>query len=115
MSGRDQMKLFSYLDILIGPHGAGSTNSIFMFPRSAVIEIFPPHFYYDCYEKLSIGIDIRYEKIIASGSLPKCKRNCTKQELRDRHFNVSIEEIESVLEDTVQVVWKEKYKMAQRE
>ena len=39
-----QLQSFYQADILLTPHGAGTTNCIFMLPHSVVIEVMPPHF-----------------------------------------------------------------------
>jgi hypothetical protein len=39
---KDQIRLFSQGNVLLGPHGAGMLHAIFMPPRSVVIECFSP-------------------------------------------------------------------------
>jgi hypothetical protein len=51
MEPMEQFAFWSQQSIVIAPHGAGMTNSIFLPPgnASAVIEIFPPHYYQHFY------------------------------------------------------------------
>jgi Glycosyltransferase 61 len=51
MEPMEQFVLWSKQSIVIAPHGAGLTNAIFLPPgnASAVIEIFPPHYYQHFY------------------------------------------------------------------
>lgn len=41
LSFKEQVALLSDTDILLGAHGAGLTNLVFLPPRSAVVEVFP--------------------------------------------------------------------------
>ncbi|CAF1017203.1 unnamed protein product [Brachionus calyciflorus] len=49
-----QVEKVTKAKLLIGVHGAGLTNSIFLPTLSTVIEITPPHFHYPLYERISI-------------------------------------------------------------
>jgi capsular polysaccharide biosynthesis protein len=53
-----QVRLMNQCAVLIGAHGAGMTNCLFMNPDTCIIELFPESFFYDCYRKLC-----RYKKI----------------------------------------------------
>lgn len=88
---------------------------IYMLPNSCLFEIFPPHFYYDCYEKMAIGLDVIYKHIVASGSYPEyCRRQyltnkCPKYHLRNRVFSASVKTIVNVIEEVIPLVQKKKY------
>jgi hypothetical protein len=73
LSGMDfiaQINLFRNCNLLIGPHGAGLTNGIFMPPESRVLEITsvgklqPPALRY-CFYSLLSSLNLRYEPILA--------------------------------------------------
>ena len=88
---------------------------IYMLPNSCLFEIFPPHFYYDCYQKMAIGLDVIYKYIVASGGYPDfCKNHhlthkCPKTNLRNRIFSVSIDAVVGVIEEVIPLVRKKKY------
>ena len=45
LTGLQQMKWWYRQDIVVIAHGAALTNAIFLRNNSAVVEIFPPHYY----------------------------------------------------------------------
>lgn len=101
----------------VHPHGAGTTNLIFMLPNSYVLEIFPPHFFYDCYMNMSPAFNVMYEYIISYGEIPrKCRRRMRRYknykcltELRDVQYSANITEIFSKLDNAIPLVQKKKY------
>ena len=71
-----QIELFASLDIVIGAHGAGLTNIIFMSPKSFLYELFPPFWQFACYKRLASNMDIQYLKSTAVGEKgPECNKN----------------------------------------
>ena len=55
-----QINIMSNCKILIGPHGAGFTNMLFMNENSYVFELFPESFYAPYYKYLANKKDINY-------------------------------------------------------
>ena len=115
MSSIAQAKLFTSLDIVIGPHGAGFTNLIFMLPNSGIFEIFPPQFYNGCYENNAKISNLIYVNTTAIGEVGKeCKINPNSNQCRihgkkDRNFNVSSLVFINKLKYLIPKVWKQKY------
>ena len=99
----------------VHPHGAGSTNMIFMLPHSSMLEVFPPKLFIDYYQKMSIGLDIHYDYIISPGDLPEScvkenhMKECPIERLRDREYVTSIEGIVDKLDKMISSVRKKKY------
>jgi hypothetical protein len=48
----DQIEMMNNCKLLIGSHGAGITNCLFMNENTHVIELFPESFYVDCFKIL---------------------------------------------------------------
>ena len=48
----DQIAIMNNCKLLIGAHGAGITNCLFMNENTHVIELFPESFYVDCYKRI---------------------------------------------------------------
>lgn len=64
---KEQLKLISNSDVLIGAHGSGLTWSIFMRPKSMLIELFPSEHMNDNYVILCNITNINYVKLCATG------------------------------------------------
>lgn len=99
----------------IHPHGAGSTNLIFMLPHSYLLEIFPPYLYIDTYAWLSVGTDIVYDYIISPGDYPPSCLNleptqkCPKSELRDRLYNANVSDVIIKVDAAIPLIQNKKY------
>lgn len=63
MSFNEQIEVTSNVDILIGGHGGGLTNGIFLRDNSATIEIYPWHFIDTGYSGLNIKCGNYYQSI----------------------------------------------------
>jgi capsular polysaccharide biosynthesis protein len=67
LSFPEQVHLFRKARVVVAPHGAGLTNTVFMPPDSTVIELFPPSFprknIYHCYWTLAAACNHRYHAI----------------------------------------------------
>lgn len=111
----DQIRLFEKTDIVIGTHGAGLVNSIFLLPQSHVLEIFPPFWYFGCYRKLCENVEVSYQSITAKGKKgPECDKEpgsqlCQIQGIRNRNFTVDINEVIKRLIKIPETVWMNKY------
>ena len=72
LSMKDSMKLFSSTDIVLGPHGAGLSNILFMKPGRGVIEFMVAGKDVNaCYMYLTIKLGLRYH----TWSDPKSTQN----------------------------------------
>ena len=56
----DQFAWWSQHSLVILPHGASSTNLVFLPAGAAVIEVFPPHYYWWGFLKLAHSMQVRY-------------------------------------------------------
>lgn len=58
-------------DLIAGPHGAAFTHSMFMQPRSAVIEVFSPLYLNHCWTDVYRVLNLRYA-MVADANAPHC-------------------------------------------
>jgi hypothetical protein len=56
----EQRRLFSTARLVVGPHGAGLTNLVFMQPRTTLVELHHPGYLNDCYYRLAQVMNVRY-------------------------------------------------------
>ena len=115
LDGKEQILLFASTDIVVGSHGAGLTNIIFMLPNSLLSELFPPFWKYACYERLANNVGLIYMRERAVGKMgPQCEKDqtslsCQYEGIRDQNFEVNPEIIVKRLEGMIPVVWRKKY------
>ena len=62
----EQFELFSSHGILIAPHGAGLTNTMFLPPGAVVMEMFPYHMHHPRYTGLAFHSGVTTYPIHAS-------------------------------------------------
>ena len=62
MTFEEQVKSLNNCKILITPHGAGTTNCLFLNNNSGLLEIFPPSFSYTAYENICKNTNNKYKK-----------------------------------------------------
>jgi capsular polysaccharide biosynthesis protein len=60
MAFADQVQLFNEAQIIVGPHGAGFANAVFMQPGATLIETFSPSYINGCYWALANACGHRY-------------------------------------------------------
>lgn len=73
MPFREQVRLMQSAEVLIGAHGAGLTNLLWMPVGGRVVELEPPSFRSPCYEQLAALAGHRYARVqcaYASGHKP---------------------------------------------
>ena len=110
-----QIELFASLDIVIGAHGAGLTNIIFMSPNSFLYELFPPFWQFACYKRLAHNMDVQYLKSTAVGEKgPECRTNekstlCQYNGIRDRDFTVDVSTVLHIVKKAIVAVQTKKY------
>jgi capsular polysaccharide biosynthesis protein len=104
MTVEDQIKTMIDCKIMIGCHGAGLTNCMFMSKDSLLIELFPECFYTDCFKNLSKKLNINHlllhgtnkEKSKISLEIyikEGCKDQRTRFMERDKSFDIDIDTI----------------------
>ena len=69
MTFKEQIELTRKVDILIGGHGGGLTNGLFLEKHSAVIEIYPWHFRDSGYSAINLKVGNYYQSIQAANHL----------------------------------------------
>jgi protein O-GlcNAc transferase len=82
----DQIILSNRVDVMIGVHGAGLSNLVFMEKGSTVIEVFPCDFFRDSYKTLATLVGIEYRQIEVKDTR-RCimPRKCQKRDQERRH------------------------------
>jgi hypothetical protein len=60
LSFSEQVAVFSEAEIVVGPHGAGLANALFMPEGSALLELHHPDFGKPYYQRLAAALDIHY-------------------------------------------------------
>jgi len=70
LSMAEQVDLFSQVEIIVSPHGAGLTNAMFCAKGTKVIELFTPDYVYGCFWAIAsqVGLDYYYLVSQARGS-----------------------------------------------
>jgi hypothetical protein len=81
-SVREQVQLFASARIVVGAHGAGLTNILFMKPESAVVELLHYRYGTPAFYRLACTLELRYAYLSCSSS-----RDSTVPELPERHSN----------------------------
>lgn len=66
ISFREQLEIIQNTDVLVGVHGAGLTHTMFLQPRSAVVEILPPELTHKGYRNLATLMDQSYFSVHSS-------------------------------------------------
>lgn len=82
--------LFARASVLIGAHGAGLTNMIFLPPTSSVIEILPNGYKNVCFMRLSGALGLKYQVVVGKGK-------------KKGPLNVNLQHLISVIERTARV------------
>lgn len=60
---KQQLELFRDHGVFVSPHGAGLVNSLFLVPRSSVIEVFPAQFDHTLYPQMASLCSLGYSPI----------------------------------------------------
>lgn len=66
----EQIRRVSGADVVIGPHGAGMALTMFMPPRSTVIELFPPTYVNPCMTATARQLRQRFHMLVSSIPVP---------------------------------------------
>ncbi|QGG48803.1 glycosyltransferase family 61 protein [Heliorestis convoluta] len=70
LSVADQARLFSQVDVVIAPHGAGLVNLVFARAGTKVLEFFGPNYVQGIYWTLSNQLQLEYYYMIGEGKRP---------------------------------------------
>ena len=109
-----QVVLLSQARIFVSIHGSGLANLVWMHHGGTVIEISPPMFEHDWFEKAADDVGVKYYKFEADGTedsemLRECKSrgvNRKKQPcsdiLRDQNVEIDIERFDRELQRVIQ-------------
>jgi capsular polysaccharide biosynthesis protein len=65
-----QASIFYNAEVIVGPHGAAFTNTVFCRPDTKVIEFFSPRWINPCYWTISNEISLQYYYLIGEGAEP---------------------------------------------
>jgi hypothetical protein len=66
----EQVSIFSSAKVIISPHGAGLTNTVFCREGTKLIEIFSPNYLHVCYWSICNYVGIEYYYLIGEGQRP---------------------------------------------
>ena len=104
----DQVALLASIDVLIGPHGAGLTNVLFMKPQSVLIELLPNAWSDPCYRNLAIFSGKTYmfwQQVNSSLSEHEMMKGGEMVKLgRHGNFHANVAEIVGLLKSAVNIV-----------
>ena len=111
MSFAEQVISMFSIDILFSVHGAGLTSVVFMLPRSAVLEIFPPKFLKPYYRVVSRSSGVVYRRITETRIINKSdywyiQRNI---DLTNKVFYLPPHLVTAKMEELIPIVWEKKY------
>ena len=94
LSFEEQVRIMAETDLLISPHGAGLTNSIFMQQERAVLELFPSKlWYYELYGRIARNAGLFHTHAFggelhdSAGTIRNCFSNNCHLELK-RDFSI---------------------------
>ena len=93
----ERIKQMISTDVLFAVHGTGVANMLFMTRNSYFIEAYPPHWYWSCYQRFARSIGVKGVVFKSRGERgPECKDAedkstlCQQKGIRDRNFNMSV-------------------------
>lgn len=89
-----QSDLFSKASVVVAFHGASLSNLIFCRPGTRVLEISPPKFEWDVYEKLAQYCQLNYRRVTA---YPSKEEKINRYDYQKTDFKVSLEHISDAL------------------
>jgi hypothetical protein len=97
MSIRAQIKIFAGTDIFISMHGSGIVNSVFMPPRSIIIEIMPEHTMYRLHSQCFSHDEQIWVQMVKKNNTLESK---SVRNRLDSPFRVNVQYIKNVLDKT---------------
>jgi hypothetical protein len=94
MTVSEQISLFSAVDVIIAPHGAGLSNIVFCKPETKIIELFSPKYVKPYYWCISNHIPLDYYLLI--GAIDETIEPCSSPEYMN-NFSINIENLSKTL------------------
>ncbi len=88
LSFRQQVEMFSQVDTVIGPHGAGFANAVFAPPGATIIELFGDNYVNGCFWALANSCGHRHAAIIQQSANLDFKIPVEKVEAMLNHLNI---------------------------
>ncbi len=70
LSITEQVNLFSQVEVIISPHGAGLTNAMFCPAGTKIIELFNPDYVYGCFWAIASQVGLDYYYLISQTASP---------------------------------------------
>lgn len=70
LSITEQVNLFSQVEVIISPHGAGLTNAMFCLAGTKIIELFNPDYVYGCFWAIASQVGLDYYYLISQEASP---------------------------------------------
>lgn len=70
LSITEQVNLFSQVEVVISPHGAGLTNAMFCPAGTKIIELFNPDYVYGCFWAIASQVGLDYYYLISQAASP---------------------------------------------
>ena len=108
---------FTNTDVLFAVHGTGLANMLFMTKNSYLIEAYPPYWYWSCYQRFARSIGVKSVVFKSRGVKgPECQNDedksvlCQQKGIRDRNFNMSVNDGIKYLWEARLYVLEYKYK-----
>jgi len=66
MSIAEQIKLFAHAEVVVGAHGAGLTNTLFVPAGTTIIELHDQHRYMDFFERIAAAVGAAHRSVASS-------------------------------------------------
>jgi hypothetical protein len=106
MSPMEQFEYWAVQDVVISPHGAALTNAVFMKPRSAIVEIYPEHYYPQFFDPLFKQVGLHHYPYYNGVADPEADFGNHNQTRRKREKWRGMEEMHPPLEILLDLTMK---------
>lgn len=111
-----RVKQLTKTDVYFAVYGTGLANMLFMTKDSYLIEAYPPHWFWSLYQRFAKSIGVKSVVFKSRGERgPECKdaedksTQCQQKGIRDRNFNMSVNDGIKYLWDARTYVLQYKY------
>lgn len=81
LSIKEQVDLFSQVEVIISPHGAGLTNAMFCPAGTKIIELFHPDYVYGCFWAIASQVGLDYYYLISPTRSKSSSNQTSSQDL----------------------------------
>lgn len=96
LSFAEQVRLFSEAEVVVGPHGAGLTNVMFMPAGGSLVELLDHRRVKSCYFSLASAVDVRYSCITDA---PDDKDEVRTGRQPDTDFSIPLNRVKLALDE----------------